>query len=215
MYRHVLQWFLLPYLDDTLEVRKKMQIMVSISILVLLSYVGIITIRLLVERPGWHIYTGDMIIITALALAMFFVRLHKPLAAGNCFFGLIASMFFQKIIAEFMGNIPHDTGILYESLSALITGLIFFTLIAINQWQILFYSFASTLFIGSLFTVVVSYHQNGHISSGDWQTLTVVTLLLTIAGLFCSIPRLQKNSYRHRRSHRRKPSSLLFIIHEH
>ena len=171
---HIRNWFLSPYRDASLEVRKKMQFLVMFGILVFFIFIIFLIV---------NYFRGDHS-----PLALIFVRQGQPERAVNCLMLTLAATFISAVVVAYFSEWPLEeirefipfiiNAHIFQTTLILIFELLVISLFALKKYQLKVFIGASFFTVTVLYIVLVVKLNNGNIF--DWGVFPFFQLLFLV-----------------------------------
>ena len=189
MHRHPIRdWFLSPYQDASLEVRKKMQFLVMFGIPVFFIFVVFLIVSYFrADQPPLALI-GDIIIPVSLFLSLLFVRQGQPERAVNCLMLTLAATFISAVVVAYFSEWPLEeirefipfiiNAHISQTTLILIFELLVISLFALKKYQLKVFIGASFFTVLVLYLVLAVKLNNGNIF--DWGVFPFFQLLFLV-----------------------------------
>ena len=189
MRRHCIrEWFLAPYQDASLEVRKKMHFLVMFGIPAFFIYIPFLVISFFRGENQSLALFGDIIILLSLFLALLFVRMGKPEAAVNCLMLNLLATFIGAVVLAYVSEWPLEeirefipfiiNAHISQTTLILIFELLVISLFALKKYQLKVFIVASFFTVFVLYLVLAVKLNNGDIF--DWGVFPFFQLLFLV-----------------------------------
>ncbi|MCB0836193.1 MAG: GHKL domain-containing protein [Bacteroidetes bacterium] len=173
--------FLTGYQEQPLEIRKKAAYLLATSSIILVGLTFVFLIHLLYQA-SYIMIGGDLFCYLTLALVFPLIKRGKVIPAANILIGgLLISLVIQKLLGDLYTTQPLYYLRLYETLSILILFLLFWSLFALTQKQLVIYLFSAlSILIGHFTILSARLYPETDIPIEVWRTfLTGIVILIT------------------------------------
>ncbi len=147
-YNKLKNYFLSVYNEYPSDIKIKMRNLLFINLVYLAGWVFIFLLDGLPEYfRSFDIlnFLRDFIVIGLIFLSFLFIRIRKPILAGNFSGGIMLTIIIHFVIVELFNANPLSALHMYKTLSFLLFGNLFIILISIKQIQVLIYNIISVI----------------------------------------------------------------------
>ena len=171
-----------------MEVKKKASYLLATSIVIVIGLTLVLILNLFYNASSIMIW-GDILCYLTLLIVFPLIKQCKIISASNILIGgLLLSLIMQKLVADLYSE--HEVHYLrmYETLSFLILFLLFWSLFALKQIQLVFYIVASLIVLSGHFYVhILRLPPETAIPVEIWRIYLTGIVVLITSGIIANL----------------------------
>lgn len=179
LFRHINDYFLAPYENHSIEIRKRINLLVHFNFIGLLLFSLLIVLRIF-NTFNIYLLCGDIFLLLFLISSLYFIKKKKLYYATTVICFLPISVLLYNVIENIKLGIPLTNDSLFATLSFLIFGLLFLSLFALKNFQLILFTILSFVTINIHYYALIKTTYHGIINSEN-----ITFYIAAILALFC------------------------------